>query len=679
MNAKQLTAYSSAAAIFLLLANKGNAQVVYHNIDPDIILTETDSVEIDFNDDGVIDLQINLDLYKWSFVTGSGWDSWHARETISIKNFESAVSAEYASFYYDVKNLNSGAAIGNYAPWNNLEVIKLMYIYRDASMTYQIPDDFFVRYENWFDNNQCLGIKFLIDGNYHYGWVRLSINDFSNAYGVIPKLVIQDFAYEATPGATIIIDNPTASIAEDLILSDVTDLQNASDFSLNFKKADHEETLSSYRIFLYEHDYYSNIPPSAAFLETLPAERYVEISELGLINYEIVFPAVFNDVNGEAIISGHTYKAIILSIADGILTTKNNVSLPSNFQKNIGVKTQAPTLLDIVEHTDNCNISDFKINFNRSSNESVIDEYRIYILNHNYYFEYGLENILLGLDSSYYLSVPPDNSENYSVFLDLNKKVVIDEDPILYQKYYVAVVTVADSLNASIADIATTRYYESYYGQELGIEAEFYCTTYPIVSIVEIAGTSKTAGDILVQLDGPDNKSGLARYWMYIVPAEEKNDFNKTKALAVLPFNFLGKGPDTSLYAFFQENINDINGMPVTIEKDYVVFVALVSNNNPSVISLSLPSIPFNLLEGDNAINNNFYISDNILHIRSFEDLPFDLKIYSTTGELVAEFEVTSRDTAIDLNQLPKGIYIINSTSNRNIPSTKIFIGHAGY
>jgi len=107
--------------------------------------------------------------------------------------------------------------------------------------------------------------------------------------------------------------------------------------------------------------------------------------------------------------------------------------------------------------------------------------------------------------------------------------------------------------------------------------------------------------------------------------------------------------------------------------------VALVSKSEPQRIALSLPSTKFNLLQGANSINNNFFISDNILNIRSFENLPFKLEIYSLTGELIELYEITSRDTAIDLNHFSKGIYIVKSNSNENISITKFFIGHSGY
>ena len=675
---KKLTAYSVSAAAFLLTAKDGNSQVVYHNIDPDIILSETDSVEIDFNADGVSDLQINFDLYKWSFVTGSGWDSWQALETISIKNFESAISAAGASFYFDVKNLESGAAIGNYGPWNALDTLKLMYIYRNAEVTYLIPDSFYVFYENWFANNQHLGIKFLIDGNYHYGWVRLSINDFSTQYGKIPKLVIQDYAYEATPGATIIINNPTASIAEDLFLNDITDYLNASDFQLSFTKADLPETVSAYRIFLYP---YSEPPPSVSFLETLSAELYMEVIPSGLINYDVVLPVNLKDIYGNEYIPASNYRAIILSIADGVFSSQNNVSLPSEFKKCVIINTQAPEVIDITTSSENCNISDFTVSFNPSTDESVIKEYRVFILNHDFIHDYviGFNNSLLALDSSFYVNVIPNNSSNYNVGFNTDKKIVGDTLPVLFQEYYAAVVTIADSIHATGSDANSSIYYEDYYGEIHGKEVELYCELYPVAPNVEIVGTSETAADISVQLDGPDIKSGLAKYWIYIVPFEEMNDFDIEKAASLATTNFLGKPPDTILNTLMQSNIPDVNGIPLSIEKDYVIFVALVSKSEPQRIALSLPSTKFNLLQGANSINNNFFISDNILNIRSFENLPFKLEIYSLTGELIELYEITSRDTAIDLNHFSKGIYIVKSNSNENISITKFFIGHSGY
>lgn len=666
---KKLLAYSSSANAFLLLAPNANGQVVYHNIDPDTLLQGTyiddlsDSLNVDFNGDGVTDIQIRYNgAIEW-YVVGELETNGYGILTASIRQFNAVIKNTDYSELYGADNLASGFSINNYGEWNELDSIRLFYFNQYYS---SIP------YENWFEENQYLGVQFMIGPEMHYGWVRLSISNYGIT-GRTPFVAVQDFAYEMTPNTPLIIANPTASIAEHVFMADEFDYQNSSDFKVQFNKAIDESTISAYRIFLYKYNYPSITPPSVALLETLPPERYFEVLPTGSPMYETMLPASLTDIIGDPILTGYPnyYKAIILSVADGILAAENNASLPSINVKAELTHVEGPYNLTINKSTENCDITDFTVTFHKANDESYISEYRMYILNDDH-------GIISENDPSYYVSVIPDGTDNYSVTPTADKLVFEDTIPILFQNYYAEIMTIGDSIHATLANFNYTRYGQSYYE---GDEEELYCEHYDHTPVISFIDTTKTPADIQVQFNGPVKISGLSEYRIYIVPEAEVADFTVSKAEHIPWMNYFKvTEPVTDLNIQLPANLPDINGDTVTLEKRYAVIVALFDTNIPAKISLSSPSEVFNFIsdEGDLPLPYS-YIYNDVLYVFSKDDEPYTLIMYNMAGITVMTYEITSAITLIDLSDLPKGTYIIKSKSAAGLPVTKVFIGHAGY
>ena len=666
---KKLLAYSSSANAFLLMAPNANGQVIYHNIDPDTLLQGayiddlSDSLNVDFNGDGVTDIQIRYNgAIEW-YVVGELETNAYGIMTASIKQFNAVIKNTDYPGLYGADNLASGFSINNYGEWNELDSIRLFYFNQYYS---SIP------FENWFEENQYLGVQFMIGPEMHYGWVRLSISNYGIT-GRTPFVAVQDFAYEMTPNTPLIIANPTASIAEHVFMTDEFDYQNSSDFKVQFNKAIDESTISAYRIFLYKYNYPSITPPSVALLETLPPERYFEVLPTGSPMYETMLPASLTDINGDQILTGYPnyYKAIILSVADGVIFTENNASLPSINVLDELTKVEGPYNLAISKSTENCDITDFTVTFNKAFDESYISEYRVYILNDDH-------GIISENDPSYYVSVIPDGTDNFSVTPTADKLVFEDTIPILFQNYYAEIMTIGDSIHATLANFNYTRYGQSYYE---GDEEELYCEHYDHTPVISFIDTTKTPADIQVQFNGPAKISGLSEYRIFIVPEAEVDEFTVSKAADIPWMNYYKViEPVTDLNVELPANLPDINGDTVTLEKRYAVIIALFDTNIPAKIAISSPSEMFNFISDEGNLPLPYsYIYNDVLYVISKDDQPYTLIMYNMAGITVMTYEITSAITLIDLSDLPKGTYIIKSKSAAGLPVTKVFIGHAGY
>lgn len=667
---KKLFEYSTHAGAFLLLPSGAIGQVVYHDIDPDSVLENDGFVNIDFNADGLNDIQFTEEYsYEWTIWT-DGTRAWWGDLTVIISNFSGVISNAAYPDSFGALDLMEGFSIKNSANWNTIDTINLIDYYSYDS-------DFYFNYNNWKGSNKYLGVKFLIDGLEHYGWVRLSITNDGTEPGLKNyTFAVQDFAYEATPGIPIIISNPTASIAEAVYISDDYDFQNASDFTVAFEKSIFESTVSAYRIFIYPYNYADPTPPSLSFLETLSPERYYEVLPTGAPSYAVSLPATMTDINGNLIETGYPYyyKAIIVSIADGVLVTQNNVSIPSNPVANNLIKVGTPYSIDISLAGNDCDITDFNVTFHKPGNEAGIAEYRVYLMNDNQ--PSYTEDI-----SQFYVSIFPDGGTTYSASFDSDKLIYSDSVPILFHDYYAEILTIADSVQATISSFTSSRYTETYYGGTTGDEVQFYCEEYNHTPLLSLIDFTKTPADIKVQFNGPTKIYKVDEYRIYIVPEVDIETFNPELAENIPAENYLLIDPPvTDLEVVLPANLPDIYGNPVALDQRYAIMIGIIENDSPAKISVSLPSETFNLLSDEGNIPLPYsYIYENNLYVLSDGSSPYLLNLYNLAGEIILSYEITTAITQIDLSDLPKGIYVIKATPNEEMPAKKIFVGHAGY
>ena len=672
LSSNKLAAYSASASIFLIFHEKGESQVIYHNIDPDSIIFDSQIVPIDFNDDGTIDLKIQM-YFDSSIFIGSSSSSWpvYIQESIFISQFNSVVKAPGYPLSFGAANLQYGAMVSESAGWNSMGTINLFYGYEVAGAFGGGIWDLYIPYYNWFENNQFLGVKFNIGTETHYGWVRLSLTG-----DVLPILSVQDYAYEQQPDTPIEIAPPSASIVTDLILTDVTDYNNITDFKLTFHKAAYEETVSKYRVFLYKRDVYSLEPPTLSSLETLPSDRYVEIEPSGLLNYEVSFPTGMTSIDGTEIYSDwFGYRAIIVSMADGINSLLNNISLPSNAQSIELTSTQPAVNVMINDSTDNGNISDFIVEFDKAEDETGIAEYRVYLINLNSEVDpFPID------DSSYYVKVLPENIAHYTIHFDTIIKIAGDEFPILFQSYYASVRSVGDSVFAATSEWSSSIIYDYYYGDIIGGFVEYYSPVYFEQPQVQIDLTTQTSADIHVTFAGLPKYDNLKEYRVCLVPEESMDDFTNTD-LVTLPWTnyFKITASEINLDTHLPADMLDVNGNPADINQNYVIMIGLSDRSIPTMYSISMPSALFNLKNGVLPSPNTIFVAENILYVQNQNTTPFDLAIYDLSGKMIAQYLIKDETTTIDLNYLPKGIYLVSSLEKGIIKPVKIFIGHTRF
>ncbi|MBC8045215.1 MAG: T9SS type A sorting domain-containing protein [Fimbriimonadaceae bacterium] len=220
----KLLAYSSATSLFLAFSQHADAQVIYTDIDPDIIVDAPAGIyNLDLDNDATIDFIFSASSVGLFTVTDYGANVLYATHAVMADpqnlNSIAATTAGVSGFAYpyvfaESANISAGLQFKN----TSFQSLAFNFHALVSSSVYNTIH----AYGNWLDGetDKFIGLKLIKDGNTHYGWARLDVATDNKSF------TIKDYAYEATAGVLIHTDIMDA-------IDDVPADKNISIFSFN--------------------------------------------------------------------------------------------------------------------------------------------------------------------------------------------------------------------------------------------------------------------------------------------------------------------------------------------------------------------------------------------------------------------------------------------------------------
>ena len=188
---KSIAAYSIAAAGMLSLTTVAHAQIVYTRLD---LVNDIGSIKIDFNDDHLVDFVVHNRLYR---------ENGNYSATLGLNGRMAPMAGVIPNQKGFAKVLSYGASIGSAAQFASLShrrevpLVSLFCFYQECGPVKG----------SWYNvQDKYLGVRFEINGQIHYGWVRLSVKRISSImrfHQHYLKVSVKDYAYESTPGKAI--------------------------------------------------------------------------------------------------------------------------------------------------------------------------------------------------------------------------------------------------------------------------------------------------------------------------------------------------------------------------------------------------------------------------------------------------------------------------------------------
>ena len=206
----------STAAVALLGVTAASSQVVYTDIDPDVVLDEPDEMfGIDLDDDGLND----FNFFNESFTTTVFYGDLANVKALFVGAFDTMLNGIAGSTGF----LSGGGGYTYYRPYiiQDGEIIGGAFnFYNNNYQTLAMEIDEFsspfppTHNGNWYYFyggeviEKFLGISFTDEDNIkRYGWIRCSVIDSGRT------LIIHDYAYELQPDYPIIAGDTVSYVA----------------------------------------------------------------------------------------------------------------------------------------------------------------------------------------------------------------------------------------------------------------------------------------------------------------------------------------------------------------------------------------------------------------------------------------------------------------------------------
>lgn len=209
-----MSGYAAAAGAMIALTPSANAQVIWSDIQ-DTVVHLNDTLLLDINSDGNTDFKFLVngsDSFRGSTYNSSRsyrkyfyrYASAYVMNPNTFSNKNSWVAHSWSSGYGRPFGLNAGDIVDNNRSYWNHDTYKTYYGRLGKGSAFYFKSYYSHHAYGTYNRDdfagvdKFLGVKFYINGQQHYGWVRANLS-----IGV-QALTLKDWAYETQPDSGVI-------------------------------------------------------------------------------------------------------------------------------------------------------------------------------------------------------------------------------------------------------------------------------------------------------------------------------------------------------------------------------------------------------------------------------------------------------------------------------------------
>lgn len=432
---------SQYSAVALALApNTIEAKVVNTDIDPDTTITGNGNIyALDLNNDFITDFRFEMNQVVQSTYT---------TQSIVIKPQSNNQVGAFVSNFTTPWSSGTGSAITPYKLAYNVIVDSIVPLVTSPAVLalFQYGTSFGSFRVGKFANAKdvYIGLQFIKSNDTLFGYVRVSVSALADS------LTIKDYGYNDDNLTGIFTGQKAIKVAPaptSIIVSDVQDNNDGRDLNVFFNASTNEEFVGKYRVFVVPSTVAGNF--NLAMAQSILPGRFTDILPTLAPNYSSELDSTAVDINGSIIRNNLEYKIFVMSVADGVKATVNELSFPS---AAITLRSEAEAVAWVnVEDIDNKgNGADLKVSFPKAANEWKVGTYRIIVVKSDSASSYSLLDANLefnftplvptGLDIVQILPLNATDSDGHQV-----KENV---------PYKVFVLSVADGANADFNNLS---------------------------------------------------------------------------------------------------------------------------------------------------------------------------------------------------------------------------------
>lgn len=492
-------------------------------------------------------------------------------------------------------------------------------------------------------------------------------------------------ALSSASSSITLLNNYGVGLVTNLKISDVNDNGDGRDLQVSYTRASDESNISEYRIMIVKSSKAGSFTVSKA--EGVHWTNYTRANTGS--NFNNVLSSDARDTDGDLIQNGVSYRAFVLTVGKGAYSGEYKLTSQSSaltLTNNYSVGEVSGLVVKDVN--DNGNGSDLQVTFNRASDETNINHYRIFVVKSE---NAGSFNLSKADRSDYFAKVNKAGNTLSQVLPNGARDV--DGDPIRNDvKYKVFVLSVANSnyggsnaISKASAEIRLTDSSAVAAVSGLAVTAE---------------GNTGSAEDIKVSFTKPANQDNIAEYRILVVPSDKADGFGVNQANRVTireNFTPVETGGSRTVKLSVQSP-NDAYGNAITTNATYQVFVLTVAKSGAANVlsgasdqvkikpnpadSTSVPAVTLaNIALDDSGISVKFTQPDKSEYIADYEvfAVPAGAKVdLETAVKLYNEHKTTDAEKAINTDIDGRALdakaeYEVYILSVPNMKNAKVF------
>ncbi|MBA9083690.1 hypothetical protein FHR92_000133 [Fontibacillus solani] len=373
-------------------------------------------------------------------------------------------------------------------------------------------------------------------------------------------------------------NNYTVGKATNITVNDISDHNDGRDLEVAFTRASDESNISNYRIMVVKASNAGSFDLAKANL--VNSYNYTEVNKGS--NYKQSLSYGARDVDGNAIQNGVNYRVFVLSVGTGSYAGNNALSLGSSSTITLSYNYNVLPVPYVAASDigDNNDGRDLEVFFNKASDESSINHYRILVVKSANAGSFNLTKANAVNNSSNYTQVAK-RGDNIKTALssgarDVDGATIRNDVP-----YRVFVLSVGSGNNNALSQGSSeiTLSMSNATEEVSGLSAT-------------LEGNTGSFSDIKVSFNKVANENKISEYRILIVPSSSIGNFRVQDANNVtVADNYTRVAPRGSNVSQSLQNSRDAYGNAINTDTTYQVLVLSVAKSgNPADNTLSRAS-----------------------------------------------------------------------------------------
>ncbi|MGN7416074.1 stalk domain-containing protein [Paenibacillus sp. SAF-068] len=400
----------------------------------------------------------------------------------------------------------------------------------------------------------------LLNSNETYRLYVLTVGNSSNNY--------KNALNWSSQALKLNIVKSTVQAVTSLRAADISDYGDGRDLEINFTQPSTTSNITYYRAFVVKAKDSSAFNLAAANKVSSANSTIIYKGNTAAVKSQLTSST--RDTSGELIKSGTAYVVYILSVSTNTTTDSKLSAASSSLTLSVNTAT-SPVITQVRDNSDYGDGRDIQVSFNRSSDESKVANYRVFVVRNSVASSFNLTTAS-NLSSSLYYTVNKTGN-NITTTLPSSMKDTSGYNVTNLQDYRIYVMAVGNQQNGYTNALSAS-------STVLRLTTNGNAGVISNLAVADI-GDYGDGRDLRVSFNKAADESRISAYRVYVVRSANVGSFTLSAANASSNYTQVNKTGGNLSFTLPNYAV-DTNGYTITNNVAYRVFVLSVNNNGNS-------------------------------------------------------------------------------------------------